>query len=132
MRAEFAAVRAALDAALTWTVYDTTVPTAPTFPYVLLWGSGGMASTETLAGAADLSDRLGVTMAAGTADGVRQVIAATRAVLDGLTLTVEGRHVELHLWDSRAIQVDLGVTIPGTSTHPAFAVDIYTLTSVPL
>ena len=130
MRTELAAVRAAL-LALGYPVYDTTVPAVPTLPYLLLWGTNGTASLETLAGSADLADRLGVTMAAGTADGVRQLAQAVRPILDGGKWTAGGRHVETHLWDSQAIAVDTDVTLPGTSTHPAYGVDVYTLTSVP-
>lgn len=135
MLAEFAAVKAALGS-LGVDVHDTEAlpvypKTALTFPYVVLWGSNGTASAESLAGASDLSDRLGVTVVAGAAAGVRDLTQDVRAVLDGGEWSITGRHVETHLWDSRAIQVDTDVTIPGTNTHPAYGVDIYTLTSVP-
>ena len=136
MRTELAVVKAALSG-LGPDIHDTEAkPIEPkktlTFPYLLLWGTNGTASLETLAGSADLADRLGVTMVAGTADGVRQLAQEVRPILDGGKWTASGRHVETHLWDSQAIDTDDDVTIPGTNTHPAYGVDIYTLTSVPV
>lgn len=126
-----AAVKTALEAA-GLTVYDTTVPVVPVLPYVLLWGTNGLPSTEALSGPVDVSDRLGVTMVAGSADGVRQVAALVRPVLDAGEWTTVGRHVETHLWDSQAITTDTDVVIPNTSVHPAYGVDVYTLHSVPV
>lgn len=131
MKVEADAVKAALEGA-SLRVYDTTVPTVPALPYVLLWGTNGTPSIESLVGPADVSDRLGATVVAGTADGVRQVTATVRAVLDAGEWTTGGRHIETHLWDSQAIQVDDDVILPGTNAHPCYGVDIYALTSVPV
>lgn len=131
MLAHIAAVKALL-APLGYAVYYVDVPEAPTLPYVLLWGTGGTPGPERpLSGPTDLTDRLGVTCVAGTPEGVLIVAARVRGVLDGAEPTVTGRRAWLHLWDSRAVQVDRDVTFPGTNRHPAYGVDLYRLTSAP-
>lgn len=131
MLAHITAIKALL-APLGYAVYYVDVPEAPTLPYVLLWGTGGVAGPERpLSGPADLTDRLGVTCVAGTPDGVLIVTGRVRGALDGARPTVVGRSVWLNLWDARAVQVDREVTIPNTNRHPAYGVDLYALTSVP-
>lgn len=132
MLAHITAVKALL-APLGYAVYYVDVPEAPAFPYVLLWGTGGIAGPEQpMSGPADLTDRLGVTCVAGTPEGVLIAAARVRGVLDGAEPAVAGRRVWLSLWDSRAVQVDREVTIPNTNRHPAYGVDLYALTSVPV
>ena len=131
MQAELAAIRALIDALpVVAAVYDVTVPTLPTLPYVIVWDQGDTASAEVMAGD-DVHALVGITHVAGTPEGVRTVRAAVRAVLDDARPVVPGRSVELHRFDARAIEIDNDVTIPNTSTHPAYGVDIYSLTSVP-
>lgn len=131
MKAHIDAIKA-LITPLGYAVHYVDVPTAPAFPYVLLWGSGGTRSgEEALCGSSDLTDRLGVTCVATTPEAALTVLNRVRGALDDKHPTVTGRFVTLRLWDSRAVQVDRDVVMPGTNRHPAYAVDIYALTSVP-
>lgn len=130
MRAHIAAIEALL-APLGYETYYVDVPDVPTLPYVLLWGSSGTPTTERPVGFPeleddDLTDLLGVTCVAGTAYGVLTLRAAVRAVLNDSRPTVQGRFVELHLFDSRDTQVDRDV-----NPHVPYGVDVYRLTSVP-
>lgn len=130
MLAHIAAIKALL--APVGAVYYVDVPDAPAMPYLLLWGSSGVPSDDVpISGADDLTDVLGVTAVAGTPEGVLIVRDRVRALLDGAHPTVAGRVVTLQLFDSRATQVDREVTIPTTSRHPSYGVDLYRLTSVP-
>lgn len=130
MRAHIAAIEALL-APLGYETYYVDVPDVPTLPYLLLWGSSGTPTTERPVGFPeleddDLTDLLGVTCVAGTAYGVLTLRAAVRAVLNDSRPTVQGRFVELHLFDSRDTQVDRDV-----NPHVPYGVDVYRLTSVP-
>lgn len=135
MIAHVAALKALL-APLGYPVHFTEAPAAPTMPYVLLWTSGGSPSLEaSIVGETSTHDSsLGVTVVAGTPDGVLIVQERVRATLTPLgvgTLTVPGRLAWLRLMDSRPVAVDPAVTITATGKHPAYGVDMYRLVSTP-
>ena len=79
MKAHLQAVRAIV-ASLGYDVHIGDVPGSATYPYVLLWGSGGRMTSPAMCGAQDdLNDLFGVTMTASptsTPAGTR--IVATR------------------------------------------------------
>lgn len=101
-----------------------------TYPYVLLWGLRGVPAVTALSGArGDLDERLGVTSVGATVAGCLVMQARVRAALDGAVPVVSGRVCDqLRLVDARAVDVDRDVSVPGTG-HPAFAVDVYALSS---
>lgn len=116
------------------TAYWLDVPTAPTWPYVLLWGSAGGLSSVTVAGDRDhLSDRLGVTSVSESALGVLDVSRRARAALTGWSPTSTVWHVQpLVVVDSQQAQPDRDVVLPPTNRNPYFAVDLYRLVGEPL
>lgn len=132
MRSHLLAVKPLIEA-LRYTVYVGDAPGAPTYPYVLLWGSGGrLVSDEADGQQDDLNDLLGVTMVATTADAALMIPPAVRAVLIGARLVVAGRHVQpLRLANSQSVQVDQQVSLPPTNRHPAYVVDQYRVISEP-
>lgn len=113
---------------LGYKVYDTDVSTTPTYPYILVWGGDAAPAFEKpLDGKSDgVSDRVGVTIVAGTPAGVRMVHGDVRALLQpgGYPRTVGG--FELTIRDHQPTQVDRDVKVTNTDRHPAFCVDIYT------
>lgn len=116
---------------LGYKVYDTDVTdSSPAFPYILVWGGDARPHMEqNLGSQADgVSDRVGVTVAAGTAAGVRTVHRQVRDLLqpNGFPLTVGGFHMKIR--DHQPTQVDRDETITGTNRHPAFCVDLYDVT----
>jgi len=115
------------------TAYWIEVPDAPTWPYVLLWGSGGRMTTNTLGGDMDdLADRLGVTCVSLSALGVLDLVRITRAALIGWSPTTDALHVQpLGLTDSQDVQPDRDVRLPNSNRHPYFAVDLYRLVGEP-
>lgn len=110
-----------------YTVYDTDVTDTPTFPYIVAWGGDSRPHQEqNLGSQADgVSDRVGVTVAAGTVAGVRTVHRQVRALLqpDGYPITLGGYMLKIS--DHQPAQVDRDVTLTGTGRHPAFCVDLY-------
>lgn len=128
MKAHIDAIRALLVGV---TSYYVTVPTAPTYPYVLLWSSSGTRPVEgVIESSSDLTDTIGATCVAGTPDGVLIVRDIVRTLLDGSHPTVTGRLTWLNLYDSLPTTVDDDVTIPNGG-HPAYGVDLYRLISTP-
>ena len=119
-----------------YTAYFGDVPEAPGYPYVLLWTSAGAVESNVLGGVRDLAEPLGVTMVATTSIGVLAASRHVRAALVGFAPESTLWRVEaLRLpYDSRAVQVDRDVILPGSggSGHPAFAVDMYDLAGTPL
>lgn len=104
-------------------------------PYHLLWtGSGTVPAEASVDPAGDFTDTLGVTSVAGTPKGAliaqREAREALAPFAAGSTV-VAGRIVWLTLYDSRSVQVDRDVTVTSTNRHPAYAVDMYRLVSVP-
>lgn len=132
MQADIAAIRALLTAAGR-TNYYVTVPGTPTLPYDLVWSSGGGLPVERPVTDvhADVDELIGVTTAAGTPEGVLIAQGITRAALDLQSPAVAGRVTSLELVDSRPIQIDLDVVIPGTNRNPAYGVDMYRYRSTP-
>jgi hypothetical protein len=122
----------ALLAPLGYPVYYVDAPDRPTMPYVLLWGSSGVPSSEqAIVGPGDLTDLLGITTVAATPEAVLIVRSRVRTVLDDSRPTSAGSLVWLNLADSRPTAVDRDVTDPTTNRHPAYGVDMYRLIAVP-
>ena len=116
---------------LGYDVYDTDVTeSSPKFPYLLVWGGDSNPHQEqNLGSQADgVADWCGVTVAAGTAAGVRIVHKQVRDLLQpsGFPSTVGG--CTLKIREHQRTQVDRDETITGTNRHPAFCVDIYDVT----
>lgn len=131
MREAIAAVRAALSAE-DYDAYYVSVPESPTFPYVLLWTSGGTPAYEVLSDERWLGGRLGVTCVALSPEAVLAVVETTRGVLEGLSPASTVWNVDaLRLMDSQDVQPDRDVTIPETNRPPFFAVDLYRFTATP-
>ena len=115
---------------LGWQVYDTDVPEQPKYPYMVVWGDDSRPHVETPLSDRMLGvqDRVGVTYAAGTPEGVRLLVSAGREVLQpgGYPLSLAG--FTLKLTDHQQVDVDRDVVIAGSNRHPAFSVDIFALT----
>src|SRR5690606_26571539 len=135
VRAHVAAIKALIPAP--YVTYFVDVPEAPTYPYVLLWTSAGAPGIETSLCDAnrDLDASLGVTHVATSPEGALITTERIRGALQPgggiLRLNVPGRAAWLKRFDSRDVQVDRDVTLPAPNRHPAFAVDLYRLTSTP-
>lgn len=131
MRAHIDAIKANL-ATAGHPVYFVAAPPSPVFPYFLVWSSAGDPATEVdvTGTSSDLDTVVGVTAVAGSPDGVLIMQALARAALSA-PLQVVGRLCWLSLFDSQNVQVDRDVTLPGSTQHPAFGVDLYRLQSVP-
>jgi len=117
-------------------VYMWTVPDAPKYPYVCIWGDLGNESSggpdgDSLEDVPDVLDlRIRATYAGLTGDSVLIACRNTRADLNRKTPTVTGwRTNPLRQSTLMDVQVDRDVTIPGSGTHPLFAVDEFALTS---
>ena len=114
---------------LGYQVYDTDVPETPKLPYIVAWGgTANPHSEQPVSSRADgVSDRVGVTCAAGTPEGARIVHQRVRHLLQpgGFPTEVGGFLVKIR--DHQAVQVDRDETITGTNRHPAYAVDIYSV-----
>ena len=117
-------------------VYMWNVPDGPQYPYVVLWGdlgdeSSGGPDGESLDDVADvLSLRIRATYAGLTGDSVLIHCRNVRAALNRKTPTVTGwRTNPLRQSTLMDVQVDRDVTIPGSGTHPLFAVDEFALVS---
>lgn len=135
MKAHVAAIKALIPAP--YTFYFVDVPAAPVYPYVLLWTSAGAPGLEVpLCGTnLDLDAIVGVTHVAASTDSILTVAAKVRAALQPagqiLSLSVPGRAAWLKFYDAQTVQVDRDVTLPAPNRHPAYAVDMYRLTSTP-
>jgi hypothetical protein len=134
IREHYVAVRAILPGAVR--VYPWGVPDAPTYPYVVIWGdlgdeSSGGPDGDSLEDVPDvLSLRIRATYAGLTGDSVLIVARNVRAALSRKTPTVTGwRANPLRQSTLMDVQVDRDVTIPGSGTHPLFAVDEFALVS---
>lgn len=112
------------------------VPDNRTFPYYLLWASGGVPG-EDRPQSNDLDDiatTLGVTTVAASAEGVLTAQRDGRALVAPAgsgEFETSTWHVWLRLFDSRPVDVDRQDTVDGTDLHPAFGVDLYRLTATP-
>ena len=103
----------------------------PSYPYVLLWTSSGSLMQNTLAGDADLADRLGVTMVHTTANNVLTLAPRVRAALVGFTPDSATWRMEYlrEPYDSRPVEYNRDVAIPGHG-YPHWAVDMYYLNGI--
>lgn len=117
-------------ATLGYEVYDTDVTDTPKFPYILVWGGdAGPHGEQNLGSQADgVWDRVGVTVAAGTPAGVRTVHKRVRALLQPEGFPIDLGGFVLKIRDHQPTQVDRDVKITNTDRHPAFCVDLYTVT----
>ena len=116
-------------------VHMWSVPDAPTYPYVVLWGDLGEESSggpdgDALADVPDvLSLRIRATYVGLTGDSLLIVARNVRAALNRKTPAVTGWHPgklrQAVLMDA---QVDRDVTLTGGG-HPIYAVDEYALVS---
>lgn len=131
-QAHAAAVKALLAAQII-RVYDGQVPASPTYPYAVMWMDGGLRdserSTDELGRA---SFRIQITSVGANAEAARIVADKAATALLGVAPTVAGRvsHRIRHE-SSEPVQDDVAVTIPGTATHPAYAVDVYRWVTTP-
>lgn len=114
-------------------VHFVDVPQKPAYPYVLLWCPPGNVLALTLDGIRSaLDEDLGVTVADLTPEGVLVNVRNVRALLDDTQPAVAGRVCELHLTPrSQPVTVDRTVELEQSGQHPAYAVDLYRLTSTP-
>lgn len=126
-------------ASLPWVLFDSDATGATKYPYVLLLANAGGADAETSLGGprgAVLDDFM-VRAVGVSADSVRGVLGRTREVLTdrGRPVTFDTAAYRVTLTrDPGAVPVlvDRDVTVTGTSSHPLFATDHYTLRAVPL
>ena len=133
MRALIDSLKARIATATPYAAYFGEVDGTPDYPYVLLWTSTGQLEQHTLAGAADLSDRLGVTMVATTSEGVLSMSKHVRAALVGFKPDSDTWSVAAlrEPYDSQPIDRDRDVSLPNHG-YPCFAVDLYRLHGTPM
>lgn len=100
----------------------------PTYPYVLLWTTVGSLESNTLDGARDLWDRLGVTMVHTTSSNVLVLSQKVRTALTGFKPGSDTWRMESFRppFDSQPVSSDRAVALPITG-YPFFAVDMYRL-----
>lgn len=129
--AHYEAIKALIPSRFTAYLFD--VPANPVFPYVVIWGDPGTSGSESLDPTPrDLSLNPRVTCVGVNYESCLIVLQAVRTALNRARPVVAGRFVhELVQEPLLDIRPDRDVTIPGTNTHPIFAVDGYTLLSEP-
>ena len=115
------------------TVHDGAVPANPTYPYAVLYVNSGNRDTTNLDYTSDVqSYDVQVTSVGATAASARIYAAKAVAALLDVTPTVTGRSCwPIRLEVAQPVREDRDVTIPGTATHPLYAVDVYRLQSIP-
>ena len=116
---------------LGYDVYDTDVTeSSPNFPYLLVWGGNSNPHPEQNLGSQSdgVSDWCGVTVAAGTAAGVRTVHEQVRDLIQPNGFPLELAGYTLKIREHQRTQVDRDEVITNTNRHPAFCVDIYDVT----
>lgn len=133
--AHFDAVRALMPEQVT--VYDTDAGSAPSFPYVVLWGGDvGRFSVDVAQSQDEAGGTVGVTCTALTAGAARSLQSTLADLLDGRVIEVPGRRgFELRELDVRPVQVDRDVQIPtsgGGSRFPFYGVLLYRVESTPM
>lgn len=115
------------------TVHDGAVPANPTYPYCVLYTNSGNreATALTLTSAHQIYD-VQVTSVGATAASARIYADKVNTALVDVTPTVSGRTCwPLRVEVSQTPQEDRDITLPGTATHPHYAVAVYRLASVP-
>lgn len=133
IREHYAAVKALIPG--TVTVYMWSVPDAPVYPYVALWGSAGDESSGGLDGDSltdrqdVLSIRMRATYAGEFGDSMLIVCKNVRAALNRKTPVVAGwKPGPLRQSSLMDGQADLSITLTG-GNHPVYAVDEFSLVS---
>ena len=133
IREHYAAVKAMVPAGTN--VYMWSVPDAPSYPYVVLWGDIGNESSggpdgDSLQDVPDvLSLNVRATYAGLTGDSVLIVARNVRAALNRKTPVVVGwRPGKLRQSSLMDAQTDTSVTLTN-GAHPVFAVDEFALVS---
>jgi len=133
IKEHYDAVKALMPAGLT--VYRGSVPSTPTYPYVVLWGdlgdeSSGGPDGDSLQDVPDvLSLRPRVTYAGLTFDSVLIVARNVRAALNRKVPVVAGWSPgKLRQASLMDVQTDTSVTLAG-GANPVFAVDEFSLVS---
>ena len=135
MLAELAAIKTALSAALEVPVgIGDMTGHAP--PFASVWASPGNREADEATGPeGGYSGRVGVTFTAARTDAALAMagdgIAALTPARRPARLAVAGRTVWLEFSEARTVQVDRDVTLPGSNTHPAFAVVLFDVHSSP-
>lgn len=115
------------------TVYDGTVPAAPSFPYVVLYISPILAHENDLTMVSSRQEYdVHLTCVGATAASARIMADRVASALLDKTPTVTGRQC----WPLRVVfanraHEDRDVFIPGTATHPVYMVTVYRLISIP-
>ncbi|PSK96698.1 uncharacterized protein DUF3168 [Haloactinopolyspora alba] len=114
-------------------LYDGQVPTEPAYPYNVIWSTGGTRpSTSLTEEMSQLEVSLYVTTVAATAESVRIIQGSVRDALLGVRPVVSGRSCwRLSILYSEPIRQDADVTIPATTLHPMYGVDVWRLASIP-
>lgn len=114
-------------------LYDGQVPGSPRYPYVVLWTAPGDRPAPTLDNQhVDFDTRLHTTYVGGNTDAARIVLGKVETALLDVRPVVAGRTCwKLAKLYSEPIRQDQDVTIPGTSLHPMYGVDVWRLASVP-
>lgn len=130
-----ASIKGRIESAGKYVVYEGAVPgdIPPAYPYVILWGTTTNHEVTELSGVRDLSDRLGVTMVAGSYKDVLKVASKVRNLLIGFTPVSDTWVVEelRPPYDSRPIEYDRDVQVPPVGGYPFYGVDMYHLYGTP-
>ena len=115
------------------TVHDGAVPPNPAYPYAVLYTNAGDRDTTNLDYTSDMQVYdVQVTSVGATAAAARITADKVNAALVDVVPTVTGRTCwPLRVEASQTAREDRDVTIPGTSTHPHYAVAVFRLASVP-
>jgi hypothetical protein len=131
IREHYEAVKALIPSRFAVYLFDT--PSRPAFPYVVLWGDAGLEGSESLDSTpSDLTINLRATCVGANYESCLVVLAGVRRALNRAVPSVPGRKVhEMRQEPLLDIGPDRDITVPGTNTHPIFAVDGYTLQSEP-
>lgn len=114
--------------------------TGAVVPYRVVWSNVGLPHADgSLACAGPRAFMLYVTATAATARGAMMMAEATRTLLTPgdlpRRLTISGAMplvVDLSPFDSRPVDIDRSVTLTGSNTHPAYAVEIFDVSWQPI
>lgn len=115
------------------TVHDGAVPANPDYPYAVLYVGTGDRGPASITMASDQQTySMQVTTVGATAASARIYAARALAALLDITPTVTGRVCwPIRLEAAQPPREDRDITIPGTATHPVYAVDVYRVASRP-
>jgi hypothetical protein len=116
-----------------FTVYLFDTPANPTFPYVVLWGDPGQYEYDSLGDTpSDLLLNIRATCVGVNYESCLIVLDGVRNALNRARPVVAGRVTHaMRQQPLLFVQPDREVTLPGSNTHPIFAVDEYELRSEP-